>query len=221
MLLAAAYPWTPLLGLAFLRRSFADRRIVLLLAWLLFGLLFFSLSRNKLPGYLLPLLPALAALLGIALSEAASAKWWLAATALLLGFVPLIAAQLPRALRAGVPGEHVPGAIPFVLAACALAAICWYFDRKSAAVAALAISIAASVVYIKWTVYPILDKEVSARGLWNEISPESTRICLGEMDRGWEYGLNYYSHATLPACDDDPRPMSLTQSGRDRPAVQR
>ena len=69
ILLAGLFPWTPLLALLFSARLFQDRRAQFLLAWFAWGFLFFSISRNKLPGYLLPLLPALAVLIGIACSE--------------------------------------------------------------------------------------------------------------------------------------------------------
>ena len=70
MLLASLLPWTPLLALLGRRTAYRDPRRLFLLAWLLFGLAFFSLAPNKLPGYLLPLLPAAAALMGLALEEA-------------------------------------------------------------------------------------------------------------------------------------------------------
>src|SRR5439155_24742625 len=59
VLLAGLFPWTPLAGLLFRPKLFADVRIRSLGAWLAFALLFFSLARNKLPGYVLPLMPAL------------------------------------------------------------------------------------------------------------------------------------------------------------------
>src|SRR5262249_37152185 len=65
--LAALFPWTPAIALAFRRGLYSDRRCVFLLLWVIFGLLFFSLAENKLPGYVLPLLPPFAILTGVAL----------------------------------------------------------------------------------------------------------------------------------------------------------
>ncbi len=59
VLLGAVFPWTPLVVLLRKPRGHATR---FLWAWLLFGFVFFSAAQNKLPGYLLPLLPSLAAL---------------------------------------------------------------------------------------------------------------------------------------------------------------
>ena len=64
VLLAGLVPWTPLLVLLFKRRLYQDQRVRFLLLWFAFGFVFLSISVNKLPGYLLPLLPALCALDG-------------------------------------------------------------------------------------------------------------------------------------------------------------
>src|SRR5258708_28380431 len=52
---------TPVAALLFRRNAHADERRTLLLLWLVFGLIFFSAFLNKLPGYILPLLPPAAA----------------------------------------------------------------------------------------------------------------------------------------------------------------
>jgi 4-amino-4-deoxy-L-arabinose transferase-like glycosyltransferase len=61
VLAAALMPWTPLFCCWRAARSMPMRRRRFLLLWLLFVVVFFSLSKNKLPGYLLPLAPAAAA----------------------------------------------------------------------------------------------------------------------------------------------------------------
>ena len=85
-------PWTPLLALAAKRPAYRDPRRLFLLLWLGFGLVFFSAAANKLPGYVLPLIPAVAVLLGTALDEAESPG------------------RLDGALRAGAGG--LPGGRP-------------------------------------------------------------------------------------------------------------
>src|SRR5271170_879048 len=68
VMLAGFFPWTPLVLVCLRERTLLrDERIQFLVAWLLWGLVFFSVSLNKLPGYVLPLFPALAALTGIGL----------------------------------------------------------------------------------------------------------------------------------------------------------
>lgn len=81
-------------------------------AWLLFPLLFFSFSTSKLPGYILPVLPALALLGGHRLSRISfgldEGKWAIRITAvvslLLAGAVPIFAWRTghPSLLCAGI-----------------------------------------------------------------------------------------------------------------------
>ena len=82
---ALLLPWAPLLLLLLVRREgYGDPRRLFLLLWLVLGVLLFSISKNKLPGYVLPLLPAVAALMGLGLEEARRAGAVLVCCALLL-----------------------------------------------------------------------------------------------------------------------------------------
>ena len=71
LLVAYSLPWIallpPALKLAWQRRS--DAKVVFLLLWLLMPLLFFSLSKGKLPTYIFPCLLPLALLIGHAVEE--------------------------------------------------------------------------------------------------------------------------------------------------------
>ena len=69
VLLGAVFPWTPLLLMTGGRRLLRDPRVQFLLVTFAFGFVFFSVSINKLPSYLLPLLPSLFAFMGIVLAE--------------------------------------------------------------------------------------------------------------------------------------------------------
>jgi len=72
VILLFALPWTPFLIEALFRarrlqwgaNDAESKSQIFLLAWLVFPLVFFSLSRSKLPGYVLPSLPAAALLAG-------------------------------------------------------------------------------------------------------------------------------------------------------------
>lgn len=63
ILLAGFFPWSSFLPVALWRMgkvAFQDRKNekIFLLIWLIFPLIFFSFSESKLPGYILPVLPA-------------------------------------------------------------------------------------------------------------------------------------------------------------------
>ena len=217
VLMAGLFPWTPLVALLFRRSAYRDARRRFLLLWALFGLVFFSLTVNKLPGYLLPLVPAVSALMGLELTEAKRARGLLAGCALLLALLPLAAAVLPGALLEGLRRAAV-GEVRWVASAPAviLAVAVWRLEaggRRVAAVAALVAAMTAGAVWLKLTTFPVLDRTVSARACWRQISSQAHEICVEAGNRGWLYGLNYYAVTPLPDCETEPRRLRLRQAG--------
>jgi 4-amino-4-deoxy-L-arabinose transferase-like glycosyltransferase len=205
VLLAGLFPWTPLLALLFSTRFFQDRRAQFLLAWCMWGFLFFSVSRNKLPGYLLPLLPPLAALMGIAAAEvrARSPKLMvlLGASAALLCLVPPLEDALPQALLAGMSHTPLRLATPWIIPGILLGLGCAYCEKtghRDLAVAFVASFTVISVVTIVWRVYPELDRQVSARALW--LSRGQSMTCLPSTNRSQRYSIDYYAGRELPDC---------------------
>jgi 4-amino-4-deoxy-L-arabinose transferase-like glycosyltransferase len=202
VLLAGLFPWTPLAGLLARRELYSDRRVRLLAGWVLYGLVFFSIARNKLPGYLLPLFPAVAIVLAAAYQAAPVKAWWLAACALLLVALPTIAAILPDALLAGLSRSQVafaPGGLVFVGAA---AVVWWLAWKRKTEAALLTVALAAGLgaVYVKYTTFPALDSTVSVRGFWRSHPDAVSAGCVDGVSRTWQYGLNYYAGHEVPAC---------------------
>jgi len=214
VLLAGLFPWTPLL---FARHRFDDPRRRFLLSWLAWGFVFFSISTNKLPGYLLPVLPAAAAMLGLHLAEAKRLPW-LASCALLLAAVPVIGEALPPALESGLSRTAIPiGALWYGLPAVMVAALAWRFEgagRRGLAIGSIVVMTVAGVLWLKLRVYPDLDARVSARAVWRQIEPQRSQVCLGEVGRSLRYGLGYYSEGSLSACADKPAPIRVVQPPR-------
>jgi 4-amino-4-deoxy-L-arabinose transferase-like glycosyltransferase len=217
VILAALFPWTPLSGLLLLRKTYDDVRVRSLALWLVYALLFFSVSRNKLPGYVLPLMPPLAIALAVGLEKSGTAlKWWLAASALMLVALPVIAAVLPNALLFGI--RHTPGGISYgipasllfrvLLATLILATCVWWLawrGKPNLAVAAVALGIVFAVTWLKGPTFLQLDQRVSARAFWRARAPEIQNACIGdEVRRDWQYELNYYAGRALPLCDPNP-----------------
>lgn len=221
VLIAALFPWSPALFLTLRRDSLRDPRRQFIAAWLLWTLLFFSLSTNKLPGYLLPLLPAAAVLIGLALAEVEKAYVALIAGAFLLGLVPLVAEVLPIALADGLSHADL-SQLPWRYLAIGVvgAGLVFrheYATSRAAAVGLLAIGSIAGIAYLKREAFPRLEQQVSARPLWRGIAPRRSEICMGNMERRWRYGLNYYAVKPLPDCLVETKPIILEQRGGDRP----
>ena len=211
---AAFLPWTPLLALAARRTAWGDRRRLFLLAWVVFGLLFFSLAVNKLAGYVLPLLPAAALLAALGLEECADARTWLAACAILLTAFPVAAQALPTALAHGLTRSARPVFDWWWLAPAPVAAAVWMLEargKRLAAVAAIAAGVGAGVFYVKQSAAPEVDALASARGLWRGMADRAGDICIANLERNWVYGLNYYSVTPLPECKAQTRPLWLVQ----------
>ena len=220
--LGAFLPWSPLLPLLFKPAGYRDTRRVFLLLWLLFGLGFFSVSINKLPGYVVPLLPAAALLAALGLDGAPRAGAWLAVCAALLLAFPVAAQVLPAALALGLSKASHPGFRWWWLVLGGVMAASWLLEqrgRRVAAVACIAAGAAAGVVYLKQTTLPEVDRVASARDLWRAIAGRASDVCVDGLDRDWLYGLNYYSVDPLPECSIRPRPLRLRPSPGGPPVI--
>jgi 4-amino-4-deoxy-L-arabinose transferase-like glycosyltransferase len=197
VLLAGLFPWIPMLVLLFNRRLYQDRRAQFLLAWFAWGFVFFSASRNKLPGYLLPLLPPLAALMGVALSEAARVRILLAACGLLFFIAPPLMEVLPQALVGGISHVSLHFSLWAILGCSALAVGCAVV-RRELSFAALALLATASVVWVVWRAYPLLDRELSGRPLW--LAERQSITCVPPTNRSRRDSIRYYVGQNLPDC---------------------
>jgi 4-amino-4-deoxy-L-arabinose transferase-like glycosyltransferase len=222
VLLAGLLPWTPLVFLVARRHALRDPRRVFLLSWFLFGLVFFSLAANKLPGYLLPLLPAVTALMGIGLDEVENPAPWLAASAALLVTFPIAAPALPIAVATGLSRAAWPPFSWTWLLPVAAAGAVWVLAQQGwrlAAVVAMATCSTLGFVYLKQRALPQVDGAASARTLWSDIGTRAGDVCVEAIRRNWRYGLNYYSVTPLPDCEQQPKPLAVRQSGDQPPQI--
>lgn len=204
VLAAGLFPWTPVAALAAGRRLYGDVRARFLLACVVWGLVFFSAARNKLPGYLLPLLPAMCALMALGLEQARRPRWALGLSAALLALVPAAVGVLPAALVVGIRRAAWPdwswGAAAAVFP---LAVWCWWQAprRRVLAAASVAAAVAVAVTWMIWRTLPVLDRTVSVRAFWRETGGRAALCCVEEeVDRDRRYGLNYYAGRALPPC---------------------
>ena len=197
------YPWFPLLPFA--ARNWRDRRTMTLLAVVLFGLIFFSGSLNKLATYVLPLLPATCILIGIGLARtprhAVAPILAISSSVVLLGALPFAAAVVPAAVAVGLSGAPRPWnelAFGFPVAAAAGILLVPLFRIGTTRVAwGSAFGLAGlAFLWFQFAAFPALDRAASARPMWRRQHPE----CAPELDRSVLYGLYYYSGGALPGC---------------------
>jgi 4-amino-4-deoxy-L-arabinose transferase-like glycosyltransferase len=223
VLLGVLFPWTPLLATLRPGDVKGDRRLQCLAAVFLFGFIFFSASINKLPGYVLPLLPALLALVGVAAAKrhTYSSRVWLVACAALVAITPFLGRMVPYLLTSRLTslgalflqvlpitvGMIVLFATPLVVAA---------YARKFVAASLLFLSMTVAVIEVKSSIFPVLDQQASPRGFWREIAAQSNEVCDAGLHRSWQYGLAFYRGSAIPPCDQTPAPVHLIQDGQHR-----
>jgi 4-amino-4-deoxy-L-arabinose transferase-like glycosyltransferase len=226
VLAAGLLPWTPLAALLPQRGTWRQWRVRFLLVWVLFGLLFFSMAVNKLPGYVLPLLPAICALIGITLDSktdsAFAPAFLIAVCALLLIVFPMAAHILPEAVSAGLRRTLVIPVDSTWLLPAGIAILVWVLARRGrrwSAVTLVAAGAAAGIIWLKVSGLPDVDRRASARGLWREIEARRSQVCIDAVNRNIRYGLNYYSGEPLPDCAQEPRPLEIHQHSGELPSV--
>ena len=196
-------PWSLIAPYALIKRQ-ADLRLRFLSYWMLFSFVFFSGSKNKLPGYILPLLPIFCILLANSLEWAK--PWVLAITALLvtvlgLRFLP----ELPRLLAEG--GNRTISGSSFEwwqAAAGIVAGLCCYWiaaqRRATAALTFVAGLVAAGALWVK---LGGIAEEIDRLATSRPVSLTAPRDgCVHPGDRNLRYGLSYYWGFEVPICND-------------------
>jgi 4-amino-4-deoxy-L-arabinose transferase-like glycosyltransferase len=219
VLVAGLFPWIPCVVVLARRATYQDIRIRYLGAWLLYALIFFSASQNKLAGYVLPLMPGLALLLAVGIDHAMEhsklAPWLLAASTASLIALPTVVNAIPQAMLSGVGRTHsdfVPGT-PFLLIAAVVFWLSWS-GKPSLAILTAGMTVVFGAAYFKGAAFPELDDRVSVRGFWQIHRAEAAGACLDGIGRTWEYGLNYYAGRPFHTCAAGETPRIAIVDGR-------
>jgi 4-amino-4-deoxy-L-arabinose transferase-like glycosyltransferase len=229
VMVLALFPGTLLGSFAFWPRLYQDRRRKFLGVTILFGFLFLSVARNKLPGYILPLLPLVCVLAACGVDAARTLRprrltAMLSASALLLPLFVAAAGVLPRALNGGLreafPLDPITvGRLWIAAPICLIAAACPLFLSSGKALVLWFALAASGWIYVEYAALPWVDA-ASARSLWRDLPEPKRSFCVGAVSRNWRYGLNYYSVQPLPDCGAETAPAILPGwSASDRPAV--
>jgi 4-amino-4-deoxy-L-arabinose transferase-like glycosyltransferase len=207
VLLLGLFPWTPLFALLARRRTYDDIRVSSLSIWLVLAMVFLSAFTNKLPGYLLSLLPAAAIILAVAFDRTSGQEWWIAGCTLLMVLLPSIFGGLPDALLAGGATKATwtfhPIGLMFVFPA---VAVWWLARRKETALAVLtgALAAAAGIAVLKVNLLPVVDRHVSMRTFWRENRDKLSSACIEPGLRpASKYALDYYAARAIPECNQD------------------
>ncbi len=207
-MLLLLFPWFPLLPL--IPRDFRDPKTRTLLSVVIFGFVFLSAAVNKLPSYVLPLLPSTCALIGVGVARQTRRGVLPAVPLALLALLPPAARLLPQALSTGIRSANVELA-PFLwwlAGGAAVAALAWFLLSGRGVVVPVAGMAGAAFLWLQITVFPAIDHAASGRGLWLSQHP----VCAPVLRRTVLYSLNYYAGRDLPACARlDPAPAHVVR----------
>jgi len=225
----ALLPWAILLYpaaraafLQFRAKSFAASPAFFFACWVFFPILFFSFSQSKLPGYILPSMPAAALLLGVTWSRISQSSaesplpFRISVVGLGLTWILLAAASLLWLHRLPLYKQEDFSSALFPLAAVAslggLLIACFGFRRRPFAFIATVALTAALVAGSAHDFFRALDPYVSARPqaalLRSSRFPD--RIFTYQLPRSWDFGLAFYFHRELPEWTPaDPRAALL------------
>jgi 4-amino-4-deoxy-L-arabinose transferase-like glycosyltransferase len=171
VLLGLLMPWAP----ALFRIKIEDHHKPYLYT-AIWGFVFLSISKNKLPAYLLPILPSIATLIAPRLL-----RWHYATAAAILIALPAASPWVPTAIDQGLSkSDFTTTAWPWLLATPLAAYAAWRWQQTAVLITAIL-----SIVSLKTTLYPSLAATVSAKNSKLQCLPEGG-------SRGLRYGLSYY-----------------------------
>jgi 4-amino-4-deoxy-L-arabinose transferase-like glycosyltransferase len=192
VLIAGLFPWSGLLAAAAAGgrpRTPADRFVLL---WLALPLLFFSAAGSKLPGYILPCLAPLAAMMGRAADDLANGRGRGARAFALIGLAlgALVATAPAYLLRLGEPGWK--NTLP--LSAWALLTA-WLVSRRlevdpAGALGLLRVGAAGSLLLLASAAPPILARRESGRDLFRPAEGRQV-LAWGAWRTAWMAGYFY------------------------------
>jgi 4-amino-4-deoxy-L-arabinose transferase-like glycosyltransferase len=184
-----------------------DALNVFLVIWLLVPVVFFSLSRSKLPGYIVPALPAgtvlLAEYVRRRVTDGERPNIFLIVVHAIVAALPIVPAVMIQyiILQHRFPWEKV-GAIRFAIVA-GLAIGIVVTLRTRVGLGALRFVTLVPVLLAVWALLggaPVLDSTLSVRPLANEISQLEKKplpLAVAGVSRETEYGLAFYRNQVI------------------------
>lgn len=240
-LLVGLLPWTALGLAAWLRairgwmRPHADGTASpddlekFLVIWAVLPVIFFSFSQSKLPGYIIPAIPAWVLLIGLYFAHQSAARkrsLWIA-HALVLGSCSGLALLAPWLLLN-------PHAIPAVgvlrgplitagIVALVLIAVAMWRRWQAVSASTLCVAVIAAGLLLK-TAAPAIDATQSARPAALHVANSNLPVAVFHVPRAIQYGLGFYLNHEIPSYDAGNFPQQehflLTRKGGLKDLVQ-
>ncbi len=210
----AALAWTVIVGLRRALTRQLSPSTYFLFCWAMFCIVFFTISRSKLPGYILPAIPPIALILSRSATSLALTKrrsFALASLATALLFAAAFIALLKddnRLLKTLVAFAPLIGIVLLFLALANLfLGILYLFSWRSAALIAVVLSLFLALrlldVAVQFTPISILSPRYVAQQVQTYRLPLDA-LRVSHLKRATLYGLNFYLRTDLQEWDGDP-----------------
>lgn len=235
ILLLAILPWTPTFGwlaasggMRTSRDRFLSQKTTFLVCWMTFCLLFFSISQSKLPGYILPAIPAAGLLLARGfVTLAPQQRRLFGALILALGLALFVVSEFVGTMRIHAVRDSatllfvvlrvfLSLAIPNILLGLGFVVSKNRNFQNSCMVLAIA-SLTCFLFFaggILRDLQPIYwgQKDLALQLLAHGVPPERTFEYLA-VGRSTRYAVNFYLHREIPDWDENPRADAFIISG--------
>jgi 4-amino-4-deoxy-L-arabinose transferase-like glycosyltransferase len=212
--LAPWFIWLIWHALPVARKQIADLHWpieIFVVSWAIFPLLFFTLSKSKLPGYILPSILPLGLLLATAVTQSLNRKPLVASFAVtgnaLLYLAYVLWVWLDLYFHPSAKGAHLTVVIgpvfvlffTFFAGIGCLASMVVSLANRPRGGQILALIAFLFMVDVTYDSSIKLNLELSPRTVVSDISPaDADRTYSYRMQRGWLYGLNFYLHREVP-----------------------
>jgi len=205
--------WTVIVGLKRLRARQISAPACFLLCWAGLCVVFFTISRSKLPGYILPAIPPIGLVLARASASLASTRYRSFSLASLAAAVPFACAFIPvirgdeRLLKKLVAFFFIVGLalLLFALANLLLGALSLFSHRSAALVAAVVPIL--MILLLLDQILPLTPVSIlSPRYIAYQIQAEQiplSNLHVSRLSRTTVYSLDFYLRTDLPEWDRD------------------
>jgi hypothetical protein len=137
----------------------------------------------------------------------------------LIAIIPFVAELVPPSLLAGrFSTSALSGSHPYLLYSL-VPFVTLLFRQRELIAPFLLLCVIGGGLLVKGTDFPVLDRTVSARGLWARVKPIANQLCDAGTNRDWIYGLSFYRGSFIGYCPPNRPALAIRSTGHGQPEI--